>query len=76
MSLARLTAWCDRRFGGFAPVADPKPRLFDIPWLVMDSGVARERFGWRPLKNIESILEEIAGHVRDNPGWLDQCGVV
>jgi CDP-paratose 2-epimerase len=74
MSLARLTAWCDQRFGGFAPVADPKPRLFDVPWLVMDSGPARQRFGWRPEKNIESILEGIARHVRDNPGWLDQCG--
>jgi CDP-paratose 2-epimerase len=75
MSLAQLTAWCDRRFGAFAPVADSTPRLFDIPWLVMDSGAARARFGWRPLRNIESILEEIAGHVRDNPGWLEQCGV-
>jgi CDP-paratose 2-epimerase len=76
MSLAQLTAWCDRRFGGFAPAADPQPRRFDIPWLVMDSGAARQRFGWRPLRNIESILEEIAGHVRDNPGWLEQCGAL
>jgi CDP-paratose 2-epimerase len=76
MSLARLTAWCDRRFGAFAPVAAPAPRLFDVPWLVMDSGAARERFGWRPVRNIDAILEEIAGHVRDNPGWLEQCGVV
>jgi CDP-paratose 2-epimerase len=74
MSLAQLTAWCDRRFGAFAPVADLTPRLFDIPWLVMDSGAARARFGWRPLKNLESILEEIARHVRDNPGWLEHCG--
>ena len=73
---ARLVDVFDRRFGGFAPVADPQPRLFDIPWLVMDSGAARQRFGWRPLRNIESILEEIARHVRDNPGWLEQCGVV
>ncbi|MGA3099219.1 MAG: NAD-dependent epimerase/dehydratase family protein [Bryobacteraceae bacterium] len=73
MSLAQLTAWCDGRFGAFAPVADLTPRLFDIPWLVMDSGAARQRFGWRPRRNIGSILEEIAGHVRDNPGWLEQC---
>jgi CDP-paratose 2-epimerase len=76
MSLARLTAWCDDRFGSFAPVADLEPRLFDVPWLVMDSGLAREQFGWRPLRDIESILEEIACHVRDHPGWLEQCGVV
>jgi CDP-paratose 2-epimerase len=76
MSLARLTAWCDARFGSFAPVADLAPRLFDVPWLVMDSALAREQFDWRPRRDIESILEEIAGHVRDNPGWLEQCGVV
>jgi CDP-paratose 2-epimerase len=73
MSLARLTAWCDQRFGSFAPAADPAPRPFDIPWLVMDSALARERFAWRPARSIESILEEIACHVRDNPGWLDGC---
>jgi CDP-paratose 2-epimerase len=74
MSLAQLTAWCDRRFGEFAPAADHTPRRFDIPWLVMDSRVVREEFGWKPESSLESILEEIARHVRDNPGWLDRCG--
>jgi len=74
MSLAQLTAWCDRRYAPFAPVADHTPRRFDIPWLVMDSRRVREEFGWRPEIRLEAILEEIARHVRENPGWLDRCG--
>jgi CDP-paratose 2-epimerase len=74
MSLAQLTAWCDRRFAPFAPTADDTPRRFDIPWLVMDSRRVRREFAWKPEISLESILEEIARHVRDNPGWLDRCG--
>ncbi len=76
MSLARLTAWCDRQFGAFAPESDLNSRRFDIPWLVMDSSRAREQLGWQPETTLEGILEEIARHVRDNPGWLtERCGV-
>jgi CDP-paratose 2-epimerase len=73
MSLAQLTTWCDRRFAPFAPVADHTPRRFDIPWLVMDSRRVRDEFAWKPERALESILEEIARHVRDNPTWLDRC---
>ncbi len=73
MSLAQLTAWCDRRFGPFAPTADHTPRRFDIPWLVMDSRVVAREFGWTRKISLEAILEEIARHVHDNPGWLDRC---
>ena len=76
MSLAQLTAWCDRRFEhAVVPVPDLQPRPFDIPWLVMNSRAAREQLKWTPARGLESILEEIARHVEDNPGWLDQCGV-
>ena len=40
----------------------------------MDSRRVREEFAWKPEISIEAILEEIARHVRDNPGWLDRCG--
>jgi len=72
MSLAQLTAWCDRRFGPFAPQADHTPRRFDIPWLVMDSRAVQQEFGWTPQIPLETILEQIAKHVADNPGWLDR----
>ena len=73
MSLAQLTAWCDQRFAPFAPHADGTERPFDIPWLVMDSRRARERFDWRPERNLSSILDEIARHADDHPDWIDRC---
>jgi CDP-paratose 2-epimerase len=76
MSLAQLTEWCDHRFGASSPIPDPSPRPFDVPWLVMDSGAAEQKFGWTPKKSIGSILEEIASHVMDHPDWLERCGVV
>jgi CDP-paratose 2-epimerase len=75
MSLAQLTAWCDQRFGAHAPMPDPRPRPFDIPWLVLDASLAERDFGWTPGRPLASILEEIAVHVKDNPGWLETCGV-
>ncbi|MGH9582236.1 MAG: NAD-dependent epimerase/dehydratase family protein, partial [Bryobacteraceae bacterium] len=76
MSLAQLTAWCDARFGKHEPEADPKPRPFDIPWLVMDSGRAALEFQWAPKRPLASILDEIARHVKENPGWLARTGAV
>jgi len=39
----------------------------------MDSRRVRDEFAWKPERALESILEEIARHVRDNPTWLDRC---
>lgn len=76
MSLAQLTAWCDERFGRHEPVADTRPRPFDIPWLIMDSSRAQTDFGWKPERSVCSILDEIAVHVRENPGWLQRSGAL
>jgi CDP-paratose 2-epimerase len=73
MSLAQLNAWCDGRFGAHTPEADPAPRPFDIPWMVMDSRLVHKTLGWKPEISIEAILEEIAQHVRANPDWLQRC---
>jgi CDP-paratose 2-epimerase len=75
MSLAQLTAWCDERFGRHCPSVHPEPRPYDIPWLAMDnSGVARD-FGWRIEVPLPEILEEIATHAINHPGWLELSGV-
>jgi CDP-paratose 2-epimerase len=71
MSLAELTAICDEYFGPHAPQPDNRERPFDLPWIVMDSLKAAEQFGWKPERSLTSILEEIAGHVRRHPEWLD-----
>jgi CDP-paratose 2-epimerase len=76
MSLAQLTAWCDARFGPHRPDRDDRPRPFDIPWLVMDSGRSERELGWRPARTLPSILDEIADHAERNPGWLKFCGAV
>jgi CDP-paratose 2-epimerase len=71
ISLAQLTAWCNQRFGPHAPAADPNPRPYDIPWVVMDSRDAERDFGWRIQFPLTNILEEIAEHAASHPDWLE-----
>jgi CDP-paratose 2-epimerase len=75
MSLAQLTAWCDARFGAFAPTADTADRPYDIPWVVMDSHDAGRDFGWKIETPAADLLEEIARHAEDNPDWLERSGL-
>jgi CDP-paratose 2-epimerase len=72
-SLAELTEWCHRRFPGSgtgAPEASPDARRFDLPWVVLDSGLAKASWGWQPITPLEEILDEIAGFAEEQPGWL------
>ena len=71
MSLRQLSGWCAERFGPRGIAADPQPRPFDIPWMVMDCRAAEERWQWRPQSTLPAILEEIAQHAEQNPSWLD-----
>jgi CDP-paratose 2-epimerase len=70
MSLARLSQWCEARFGAHQVAAETTPRPFDIPWLVMDSHLARKTWGWQPAISLEAILQEIAQHAEAHPNWL------
>jgi CDP-paratose 2-epimerase len=71
MSLAQLTAWCDGRFGRHTPTVDPEPRMYDIPWMVMDNTDAARDFGWQIEMSLPAILEGIAQHASQHPDWLD-----
>jgi len=71
MSLAQLTAWCESRFGHRQIEASAESRPYDIPWIVMDSSLARKTWDWKPQRSLESILSEIADHAVRNPGWLE-----
>ena len=71
MSLAQLTHWCSERFGKHSIEIDPKPRAFDVPWLVMDNRQTSVEFDWRPQRDLPSVLAEIATHAEENPTWLD-----
>ncbi len=71
MSLRQLHDWCEARYGNCPVNKEPGERPFDIPWLVLDSSLAEQRFGWKPRRKLESILEEIAAHAQANPDWLE-----
>jgi CDP-paratose 2-epimerase len=74
MSLVRLSNWCGEHFGLHHIDCDLKDRQFDIPWLVMDSSLAGELWGWKPQTSLDDILSEIALHAGQNPGWLELSG--
>ena len=73
MSLAELSAWAQVRFGHQAVETDSSERAFDVPWVIVDSQKARERWRWSPSRSLEEILEEISDHVEKNPDWLQIC---
>jgi CDP-paratose 2-epimerase len=75
MSLSQLTAWCDARFGAFAPTADRVDRPYDIPWVVMDNHDVGRDFGWKIETPAADLLEEIALHAENNPEWLERSGL-
>ena len=71
MSLAQLTAWCDRRFVPYKPEVDRRDRPYDIPWVIMDSSLAEADFGWQCEMGLPDILAEIACHAERHPDWLE-----
>jgi CDP-paratose 2-epimerase len=71
MSLAQLSQWCADRFGSHRIDSDPKPRPFDVPWLVLDCRAAGQRWQWKPQMKLQAILEEISLYAEQHPEWLD-----
>lgn len=69
-SLKQLSDWCDRRFEPMKIEADLTPRKFDLPWIVLDSTLAKTAWNWQPKIDSDSILSEIADHAQQNPDWL------
>lgn len=71
ISLRQLSDWCAAHLGPHEVGADPAPRPFDVPWIVLDSSKARQVWQWTPATPVTAVLEEIASHARAHPGWLD-----
>jgi CDP-paratose 2-epimerase len=71
MSLKQLSDWCRLRLGAHSVVQDGTPRPFDIPWIVLDHARATSLWDWRPSTPTATILEEIAVHAEQHPGWLE-----
>jgi len=76
MSLAELSDWCADRFGPHVVTGSPKMRRFDIPWLIMDSDLARGTWNWEPQTSLNAILEEIALHAEHHPEWMEHSGLL
>jgi len=74
MSLLELSLWCKERFGPHEVASDPHQRIFDIPWMVLDSARAAAIWSWKPRRSLLSVLDEIACHAEKNPDWLDLTG--
>lgn len=71
ISLAQLCDWCRERYGEHTVTSVAETRTFDIPWMVMDSSRAKSVWGWEPTTRLEEILDEIARHGEEHPGWLE-----
>jgi CDP-paratose 2-epimerase len=72
-SLNQLSHWCQNRLGVHTVECDGQERPYDLPWVVLDSELAKQQWQWHPKTNAESLFEEIAGHALANPQWLDLC---
>ena len=70
-SLRQLSDWCRVRLGDHAVTADPTPRPFDLPWLVLDAAKARRLWQWEPATSRTAICAEIADHAESQPEWLE-----
>lgn len=71
MSLLNLSLWCESRFGPHEVATEGEPRLFDIPWMILDNRLAQTTWGWSPATSASQILDEIAAHAEANPDWLE-----
>jgi len=71
MSLKMLSSWCENRFEPHKVGSETTPRPFDLPWVVMDSSLAKKTWDWQPVISIDMILNEIADHAEKNPHWLE-----
>lgn len=74
-SLAQLSDWCRDRWGACQVEHATIDRPFDVPWMVLDSSLANQRWNWRAEIATETILEEIAEFAEQHPEWLSVSGV-
>lgn len=71
-SLRQLSDWCAAHLGPHEVAAEPAPRPFDIPWMVLDAAKAARLWHWQPATPVGAVLDEIAAHARAHPDWLDR----
>lgn len=75
-SLAQLSEWCHTHLGAREVIQDGRDRAYDLPWVVLDSSLARASWNWSPTRRSDEIFQEIAAHARAHPEWLRTSGAV
>jgi len=59
-SLLELTEWCEKITGKSILIQrKPEARPGDVPWFITDSTLIQNHCGWKPKRNLETILKEI-----------------
>lgn len=71
MSLRQLSEWSGNRFGAQRVATEAQDRPFDIPWMVLDSSLAKQAWNWQPERSLLSVLDELAEHADQHHAWLD-----
>jgi CDP-paratose 2-epimerase len=70
-SLKQCSNWCANRYGEHIVKSRKTNRVYDIPWLILDSTLAKDQWGWSPKITREQIFCEIADHAEKNKNWLE-----
>ncbi len=71
MSLRQLSEWCRARLFEREVAANPSPRPYDLPWVVLDASLARRAWGFTPRRTTLEVLDEIVRHAEAHPRWLE-----
>jgi CDP-paratose 2-epimerase len=58
-SLKQLSNWCSERWGKRLISSDYQSRIFDVPWIVLDSKLCMDTWGWKPRLSNYQILDQI-----------------
>jgi len=70
ISLYNLSQWCLLKFGEHKVESNPNSRLYDLPWVVLNSDKAYKEWKWKPLISSQAIFKDIAEHALANENWL------
>lgn len=66
VSLAELTALCRTRAGRSISIgSDPSTADADVPYYVTDNAAVTAATGWRPTRNLGTILDDVFAWLRD-----------
>lgn len=71
MSLSQLTEWCKREVGNNEVISTNTERPFDIPWMVLDSSLAKKVWNWETQTPIHDVLTEIATFAKTKDNWCE-----